>query len=105
MRLRHGNLGLDDVRGGWVYPDCDFVVCACKQCGQQYLYDEEIDYIYWDPEDLQIRFAPYEPCPPCSRCGEDLYIIYLEADSPEVVEGPWSWTRTETDPPPSWLHE
>lgn len=83
-------------RGGWVYgEDVDFVVVACKNCGQQFLYDEEALQLYSDPTDLSARYlyADGYEVPNCSRCGNEMDFKYLEADSSEVAEGPWSWTR------------
>lgn len=72
-----------------------FVIVACTLCGRQHLYDEELERIYADPDDLTTGYFNIDgdsrPCPGCGRADWDFDT--LDLDSPQVVDGPWNWVR------------
>lgn len=89
------NLAGIQARGGGVYGDDDFEIVACVSCGCQYLYNAEVLELYYDPQDLSVRYlnAEGENVPPCRRCGAEGWDFEeLEADDgAKVASGPWSW--------------
>ena len=89
------NLAGIQARGGGVHGDDDFEIVACVGCGCQYLYNSEVLELYYDPQDLSVRYLNAEGVnvPPCRRCGAEGWDFEeLEADDgARVASGPWSW--------------
>ncbi|MGV3756194.1 MAG: hypothetical protein ACO1QS_12500 [Verrucomicrobiota bacterium] len=79
------------LRGGLDYSDADFSVVQCTHCNAQFLYDEEILTIYFDPQELSKNLLIAQPCSPCPSCG-DADWDFIKCDSEKVVrDGRWSW--------------
>ena len=82
-----------------VFGDDDFEIVACTTCGCQYLYNDEVLQLYYDPNDLQKVYFYFdgEDIPPCRECGTQNWSYEeLNADDEvKVASGPWSWTLTK----------
>ena len=81
-------------RGGNLCGDDRFSIEACAKCQGQYLYNNELKDIYYDPFDLSRRFFNIEgiPLPPCGYCGAlnwEFVMTPLEYASARI--GPWGW--------------
>ena len=87
-------------RGGSPYDDDDdFEIVSCVNCGCQYLYNSEVLQLYYDPEDLRMRYLAVEgeDLPSCRQCGTpDFEFLELNPDDKSKVQsGPWAWALSE----------
>ena len=73
--------------------DDRFTVICCARCEGQYLFNQELNDIYYDPDNLQRRFfrLPGISMPSCRYCGEVGWQASDEIiDKASVQVGPWS---------------
>ena len=81
-------------RGGNVCGADRFSVEACGHCHGHYLFNAELNDVYFDPEDLGRRYFRLEciSLPPCRYCGALQWDFAAEPPAQnEVQSGPWRW--------------
>lgn len=83
-----------EKRGGNLCGADRFVMVCCSECRTHYLFNLELNDVYYDPQDLKRRFFKLSGMrlPPCAGCGALEWEFAPEALSEmEVQVGPWSW--------------
>lgn len=81
-------------RGGNICGSDRFSIEACSQCQGQYLYNDELKDVYFDPEDMSRHFFKIEgmDLPPCRYCGGLNWQFSPNLPGQAVVQtGPWAW--------------
>lgn len=71
-----------------------FSVEACDRCQGHYLYNAELQDVYYDPDNFSRRFFRIEGMrlPPCRYCGElDWDFAAVSPPRAIVQTGPWGW--------------
>ena len=88
------NVKIIASKGGNLCGQDKLSVEACAKCQGQYLYNDELKDVYYDPEDLTRHYfnIPGMSLPPCRYCG-DIQWVFDEArpDAQQVQSGPWAW--------------
>jgi hypothetical protein len=81
-------------RGGNVCGLDRFSVEVCSLCQGQYLYNDELKDVYFDPEDMSRHFFKIEgmDLPPCRYCGSLKWqFAEKQPEQATVQAGPWAW--------------
>lgn len=81
-------------RGGNLCGQDRFNIQACDHCQGHYLYNAELNDVYYDSADLSRRFfkVPGLALPPCAYCGTLAWDFSpMAPDQTAVQTGPWSW--------------
>ncbi|WP_101759980.1 hypothetical protein [Oceanicoccus sp. KOV_DT_Chl] len=67
---------------------------SCNQCQGQYLFNAELNDVYYDAEDLTRHFFKIAAMdlPPCRYCGHPSWDFGVVPDRVAVQSGPWAWT-------------
>ena len=82
-------------RGFQLCGNDDFQMVKCVLCGCQYLEEEEIGLIFFDPTDLSRTVFDFvgEERPPCRGCGaQDWLTEWMSAGEELAVRnGDWAW--------------
>ncbi len=81
-------------RGGNLCGEDRFSVEACGACQGQYLFNQELKDVYFDPEDLARHFfkIPGMDLPPCGYCGAVIWdFAEISPDQASAQAGPWAW--------------
>lgn len=82
------------ARGGNLCGEDAFAIGVCGKCSSQYLYNQVLHDVYFDPTDLQRRFFKIEgmALPPCRGCGQLGWELLTDTLEPvEQLTGPWAW--------------
>lgn len=89
------NVKLIASKGGNLCGQDKLSIEACSECQGQYLYNQELNDVYYDPEDLSRHFFKIAglDLPPCRYCGALRWQFAIAApDQAQVQSGPWAWT-------------
>ena len=81
-------------RGGNLCGEDRFSIEACEQCQGHYLFNQELNDVYYDSEDLNRRFfkIPGITLPPCRYCGAlNWQFARVAPDQTAAQLGPWAW--------------
>jgi hypothetical protein len=111
--VRHAdNLAELARRGGALTARSRLLVVRCDECRAPFLYDEQADRLYVDPDDLTVvveAASDHDHSGPCPGCGRNEWgfedVCAAEVD--DVLEGPWSfcfWAPAPDKPPRSRVH-
>jgi len=94
------NTSLIDELGGNLCGEDRLSIQACNQCQGQYLFNAELNDVYFDPADLSKHFfkIPAISLPPCRYCGAINWdFSSVDLDKVSILSGPWGWVLTQTD--------
>ncbi len=81
-------------RGANLCGEDHFFVRSCSLCQGQYLYNREVNDVYFDPDDLGRHFFDIEglPLPPCRYCGNINWSFSSQPpDLLAIQAGVWGW--------------
>jgi hypothetical protein len=71
----------------------DFSVLCCEACDGQYLFNRELNDIYYQPDNLNRHFFLLSgvSMPPCRYCGKVGWQNETwQADTASIQVGPWA---------------
>jgi hypothetical protein len=90
------NLALLAEKGANLCGEDRFSIEMCERCDGQYLYNDELKDVYFDPDDLARRFFKLAamPLPPCRYCGALDWQFQARPDAMLVQAGPWACLLT-----------
>jgi len=77
-----------------------FTVISCASCQGHYLFNEELNDLYYDPRDLRRRFfkIPGMNPPPCTYCGDiDWQFSDQQLNIVAIKTGPWGWLLDDSE--------
>lgn len=82
-------------RGGNLCGQDRFSIEMCAACQGQYLFNWELNDVYYDADDLSRHFFKVAgiDLPPCRYCGAlNMQFSALQVDQASAQSGPWAWT-------------
>ena len=88
------NISLITSRGGNLCGEDELSIQACAECQGQYLFNEIVNDVYYDSEDLSRHFfkIPGMDLPPCRYCGGLHWQFSSQVPDQQMVQsGPWAW--------------
>lgn len=88
------NIDIISRRGGNLCGEDDLSIQACAHCQGQYLFNQAVNDVYYDPEDLARHFfkIPGMDLPPCRYCGALHWEFAAPAPDQHIAQsGPWAW--------------
>ena len=91
LEFNHALIG---QRGGNLCGDDCFSIESCAQCQGQYLFNRELNDVYYDAEDLSRHFFKVAglSLPPCRYCGAVAWqFAGTPPDRATAQTGPWAW--------------
>lgn len=89
------NLALIAERGGNLCGEDRLSIESCGSCQGQYLFNAELNDVYYDAEDLSRHFFKLAGMrlPPCRYCGDLQWQFSAQPVEQAMVQsGPWAWT-------------
>ncbi|MGA2070092.1 MAG: hypothetical protein ABSG97_01980 [Sedimentisphaerales bacterium] len=95
MAVRAKNNKEITSRGGYT-DNARLYILKCNRCGSYALYDEEISFIFLNPDDLSQR-ALYglniSETVNCPNCGApDSFDEAPDGDEDKILQSPWGFT-------------
>ncbi|MEM7244473.1 MAG: hypothetical protein AAF533_03980 [Acidobacteriota bacterium] len=97
-------LDYDEIyrRGGQNLGDEDFVLLKCAGCERIFLFESEVDTIYLEPDDLNVR-EPVFNAFTCPSCGHEFGSgpwwgpqAAAQVTWTDLAKSRWRWTTRRT---------